>query len=39
MSGMRRELSASQSAGQELLLRNEELHLINEELETAKEEL
>jgi two-component system, chemotaxis family, CheB/CheR fusion protein len=36
---MRRELSASQSAGQELLSRNEELQLINEELETAKEEL
>ena len=39
MSDMRRELSASQSAGQELLSRNEELQLINEELETAKEEL
>jgi two-component system CheB/CheR fusion protein len=39
MSEMRRELSASQSAGQELLSRNEELQLINEELETAKEEL
>jgi two-component system CheB/CheR fusion protein len=39
MSQMRRELSASQSAGQELLSRNEELQLINEELETAKEEL
>jgi two-component system CheB/CheR fusion protein len=39
MSGMRRELSASQSAGEELLSRNEELQLINEELETAKEEL
>jgi two-component system CheB/CheR fusion protein len=36
---MQRELSASQSAGQELLSRNEELQLINEELETAKEEL
>jgi two-component system, chemotaxis family, CheB/CheR fusion protein len=36
---IRRELSASQSAGQELLSRNEELQLINEELETAKEEL
>src|SRR6202011_5256628 len=39
MSDMRRELSASQSAGQEMLSRNEELQLINEELETAKEEL
>jgi two-component system, chemotaxis family, CheB/CheR fusion protein len=39
MSNMRRELSASQSAGQELLSRNEELQLMNEELETAKEEL
>jgi two-component system, chemotaxis family, CheB/CheR fusion protein len=39
MSEMRRELSASQSAGQELLSRNEELQLMNEELETAKEEL
>jgi two-component system, chemotaxis family, CheB/CheR fusion protein len=39
MSKIRRELSASQSAGQELLSRNEELQLINEELETAKEEL
>jgi two-component system CheB/CheR fusion protein len=39
MSEMQRELSASQSAGQELLSRNEELQLINEELETAKEEL
>jgi two-component system CheB/CheR fusion protein len=39
MSEMRRELSASHSAGQELLSRNEELQLINEELETAKEEL
>jgi two-component system CheB/CheR fusion protein len=39
MSEMRRELSASQSAGEELLSRNEELQLINEELETAKEEL
>ena len=39
MSEMRRELSASQSAGQEMLSRNEELQLINEELETAKEEL
>jgi two-component system CheB/CheR fusion protein len=36
---MRRELSASQSDGQELLSRNEELQLMNEELETAKEEL
>ena len=36
---MRRELSASQSAGQEMFSRNEELQLINEELETAKEEL
>jgi two-component system CheB/CheR fusion protein len=39
MSEMRRELRASQSAGQELLSRNEELQLMNEELETAKEEL
>lgn len=39
MSEMRRELSASQSAGHEMLSRNEELQLINEELETAKEEL
>jgi two-component system, chemotaxis family, CheB/CheR fusion protein len=39
MSEMLRELSASQSAGQELLSRNEELQLMNEELETAKEEL
>jgi two-component system, chemotaxis family, CheB/CheR fusion protein len=39
MSEVRRELSASESAGQELLSRNEELQLINEELETAKEEL
>jgi two-component system CheB/CheR fusion protein len=39
MSEMRRELSASQSDGQELLSRNEELQLMNEELETAKEEL
>jgi two-component system CheB/CheR fusion protein len=39
MSRMRRELSATQSAGQEMLSRNEELQLINEELETAKEEL
>jgi two-component system CheB/CheR fusion protein len=39
MSQMLRELSASQSAGQELLSRNEELQLMNEELETAKEEL
>jgi two-component system CheB/CheR fusion protein len=39
MSEIRRELSASQSAGEELLSRNEELQLINEELETAKEEL
>jgi two-component system, chemotaxis family, CheB/CheR fusion protein len=39
MSEMRRELSATQSAGQEMLSRNEELQLINEELETAKEEL
>jgi two-component system CheB/CheR fusion protein len=39
MSEMRRELSASHSAGQELLSRNEELQLMNEELETAKEEL
>lgn len=39
MSDMRRELTASQSAGQELLSRNEELQLMNEELETAKEEL
>jgi two-component system CheB/CheR fusion protein len=39
MSGVRRELSASQSAGEELLSRNEELQLVNEELETAKEEL
>jgi two-component system, chemotaxis family, CheB/CheR fusion protein len=36
---VRRELSASQSTGQELLSRNEELQLINEELKTAKEEL
>jgi two-component system CheB/CheR fusion protein len=39
VSRARRELSASQSAGQELLSRNKELQLINEELETAKEEL
>jgi len=39
ISDMRRELSASQSDGQELLSRNEELQLMNEELETAKEEL
>jgi two-component system, chemotaxis family, CheB/CheR fusion protein len=39
MSEMRRELSATQSAGQEMLSRNEDLQLINEELETAKEEL
>jgi two-component system, chemotaxis family, CheB/CheR fusion protein len=39
MSEVRRELSASQSSGQELLSRNEELQLMNEELETAKEEL
>ena len=39
MTSMRRELSATQSAGQEMLSRNEELQLINEELETAKEEL
>lgn len=39
MSDMRRELSASQSTGEELFSRNEELQLINEELETAKEEL
>jgi two-component system, chemotaxis family, CheB/CheR fusion protein len=39
VSRMQRELSASQSAGQEILSRNEELQLINEELETAKEEL
>ena len=39
VSRMRRELSATQSAGQEILSRNEELQLINEELETAKEEL
>jgi two-component system, chemotaxis family, CheB/CheR fusion protein len=39
MSEMRRELTASQSASQELLSRNEELQLVNEELETAKEEL
>jgi two-component system CheB/CheR fusion protein len=39
MSEMRMELSASHSAGQELLSRNEELQLMNEELETAKEEL
>jgi two-component system, chemotaxis family, CheB/CheR fusion protein len=39
ISDMRRELSASQSAGQELFSSNEELQLINEELETAKEEL
>jgi two-component system CheB/CheR fusion protein len=39
MNRMRRELSATQSAGQEMLSRNEELQLINEELETAKEEL
>ena len=39
MSDMRRELSASQSASEELLSRNEELQLINEELETTKEEL
>jgi two-component system CheB/CheR fusion protein len=39
VSTMRRELSATQSAGQEILSRNEELQLINEELDTAKEEL
>lgn len=39
MSDMRRQLSVSQSDGEELLSRNEELQLINEELETAKEEL
>ena len=39
MSEVRRELDASQSAGQELFSRNEELQLMNEELETAKEEL
>ena len=39
MSELQRELSASQSAGQEMLSRNEELQLINEEVETAKEEL
>lgn len=39
MSEIRRELSASKSAGQEMFSRNEELQLINEELETAKEEL
>ncbi len=39
MSRMRRQLRATQSAGQEMLSRNEELQLINEELETAKEEL
>ena len=39
MTQMRRELSATQSAGQEMFSRNEELQLINEELETAKEEL
>ena len=39
MSEIRRELNASQSAGQEMLSRNEELQLTNEELETAKEEL
>jgi two-component system, chemotaxis family, CheB/CheR fusion protein len=39
MSEIRRELTATQSAGQELLSRNEELQLMNEELETAKEEL
>jgi two-component system CheB/CheR fusion protein len=39
MREMRRELSASHSAGQELLSRNEELQLMNEELETTKEEL
>jgi two-component system, chemotaxis family, CheB/CheR fusion protein len=39
VSRVRRELSATQSAGQEMLSRNEELQLINEELETAKEEL
>jgi two-component system CheB/CheR fusion protein len=39
MSEMRRELTASQSAGQELLSRNEKLQLINEELQTAQEEL
>lgn len=39
ISEVRKELSASQSAGEELLSRNEELQLINEELETTKEEL
>lgn len=39
ISEVQRELSASQSAGDELLSRNEELQLINEELETTKEEL
>ena len=39
MNEIRRRLSASQSAGEEMLSRNEELQLINEELETAKEEL
>jgi two-component system CheB/CheR fusion protein len=39
VSEMRRELTASQSTGEELLSRNEELQLMNEELETAKEEL
>ena len=39
MGELQRELSVSQSAGQEMLSRNEELQLINEELETAKEEL
>lgn len=39
MSAMRRQLTASQSAGQELFSRNEELQLMNEELETAREEL
>jgi two-component system CheB/CheR fusion protein len=39
MSDVQRELIASQSAGQELLSRNEELQLMNEELETVKEEL
>jgi two-component system CheB/CheR fusion protein len=39
ISEVRRELNATQSAGEELLSRNEELQLINEELETTKEEL
>lgn len=39
MNEMRQELRASESAGKEMLSRNEELQLVNEELETAKEEL